>query len=205
MSDQTNKADGGKNNPALLFEDMGHALFVVNRVLDYGAEKYERAGWKTVEAYRYRAAKRRHSDAVELFCEEKDVESGLLHRAHEACNVLFLLQMEIEQKYASIAGDRPTAEGLAEFVKSLGVYNPPPTAHKEDLKGKPKRKKPVRLSISDEVACADFVIQHDVEYAVAAKKWNISTSKVGRLVNARIAELNAASKKRVENIGTCNA
>ncbi|WKV17020.1 hypothetical protein [Nostoc phage NMeng1] len=126
MADQTNKADGGKNNPALLFEDLGYALYVINRVLDYGAEKYERAGWKTVEPHRYRSAKRRHSDALEIFGEVADFESGLMHRAHEACNALFLLQMEIEEAHKKAGSGIP----IAQFVKMLGVYNQPPTAHK---------------------------------------------------------------------------
>jgi hypothetical protein len=131
MADQTNKADGGKNNPALLFEDMGFALYAVNRVLDYGAEKYERAGWKKVEQYRYRSAKDRHKTALEVFHERYDVESGMLHRAHEACNVLFLLQLEIEDMYTEYRAGSPDPMRIEDFVRTVfGTYNPPPQTHK---------------------------------------------------------------------------
>lgn len=93
---QFNKADGGKSNPLLIEVDLARALAVVNRVLDYGAEKYERAGWKKVEPERYDAAARRHRrdrDMGQTF----DDESGLIHLAHEACNLLFQIEMHIER------------------------------------------------------------------------------------------------------------
>lgn len=130
MADQTNKADGGKTNPALLHEDMGHALYIINRVLDYGAEKYERAGWKKVEPDRYQAAKKRHRDDLEVFNERYDLESGLMHRAHEACNVLFLLQLELEAMYDEYRAGVDDPRSFGNFVKMLGMYNPPPTTHK---------------------------------------------------------------------------
>lgn len=117
-SNQSNKADGGKSNPLLLEEDMVHALEAVNRVLDYGAEKYERAGWKKVELERYIAAMLRHQRAW-LKGELIDDESGLPHIAHIACNALFLLQM-----YADVQ----LAKG--KYVEML-TYNKPPQEHKK--------------------------------------------------------------------------
>lgn len=119
MQDQTNKADGGKTNPLLLHDDLGLALRLVNRVLDYGAEKYERAGWKKVDSERYEAAALRHRSDRRLLGEEYDAESDLLHLAHEACNVLFLLQMKIEQSERS--------------VKRLMTYKKPPQSHKSPI------------------------------------------------------------------------
>lgn len=113
MEDQSNKADGGKTNPLLLEQDMVNALQVVNRVLDYGAEKYERAGWMKVEPQRYDAAARRHRrsrDAGEV-C---DRESGLLHMAHEACNLLFQIELLVREN-----------PGVDFFS-----YNDPPQDHK---------------------------------------------------------------------------
>lgn len=112
--DQRNKADVGKSNPLLVEVDLSRALHAVNRVLDYGAEKYERAGWKKVEAERYDAAQRRHRrsrDQGEIF----DQESGLSHLAHEACNALFLLEMFIKE--------HPDMD--------YETYNIPPQNHKD--------------------------------------------------------------------------
>lgn len=111
---QSNKADSGKSNPLLIEVDLAKALAVINRVLDYGAEKYERAGWKKVEPERYNAAARRHRrdrDVGQMF----DAESGLAHLAHEACNNLFQLQMLIE------------AHPELDFYR----YNKPPQDHKK--------------------------------------------------------------------------
>jgi hypothetical protein len=95
--DQSQKADAGKTNPVLLEVDLGDALAVVNRVLDYGVAKYgERGGWKQVSMDRYEPAARRHRrrrDCGEQF----DDESGLDHMAHEITNLLFILQTKIEQ------------------------------------------------------------------------------------------------------------
>ena len=114
--DQTFKADGGKINPDLLFAGMPDALKAVAAVLSYGAQKYEAHSWKRVDMARYEAALGRHMldrKAGELF----DKESGLLHLAHEACNILFLLQDYIDKN----------SEVNDQFLK----FNPPPTGHKE--------------------------------------------------------------------------
>lgn len=72
------------------------ALAEVARVLEHGATKYGRNSWQHVTPFRsrYTAALLRH-----LFArargETRDPESGLLHMAHAACNVLFLLSGEV--------------------------------------------------------------------------------------------------------------
>jgi len=118
--DQVNKADAGKSDPLLVEQDLAKALLLVNRVLDYGAEKYARAGWKTVDPARYDAAGRRHKRSRDLG-EVCDAESGLLHLAHEATNILFLLDMEIER---ALKDDDVSLD-------MLGKYNLPPQGHKE--------------------------------------------------------------------------
>lgn len=96
MMDQTQKFDGGKTDPLLLEVDLLEALEEVNRVLDYGVQKYgQRCGWKGVEMERYNAAGRRHRRARDAG-EWHDDESKLPHIAHEICNLLFQLQTEIE-------------------------------------------------------------------------------------------------------------
>ena len=112
---QTYKADGGKSNPLLLEVDLAEALIAVNRVMDYGAEKYERAGWMKVEPTRYDAASRRHRRDRDRG-DTHDPESGLLHLAHEATNILFQLQMFIKNNPAVIWYD----------------YRKPPRDHKKN-------------------------------------------------------------------------
>jgi len=116
LGDQSNKADGSKTNPLLLDVDLVQSLEIVNRVLDYGAEKYERGGWRKVEPERYEAAIRRHQRAIAKG-EERDGESGLLHHAHVACNALFLLQMHID----------------SHADEDFTTYNRPPRIHRENV------------------------------------------------------------------------
>lgn len=115
---QTNKADAGKTNPLLLHEDMNTALRLVNRVLDYGAQKYERGGWKKVHGDRYKEALIRHLRDI-LAGEDFDNESGLLHLAHLACNALFLLEFKAE-----------TMLNAGWTTKQLFTYQEPPQDHK---------------------------------------------------------------------------
>jgi len=96
MLNQENKADNGKHDPTLLMHDLGKALKAVIAVLNYGAEKYEPRGWKTVEPRRYQSALLRHYNDHYIMGELTDNESGLLHLAHKATNALFLLQLHIE-------------------------------------------------------------------------------------------------------------
>ncbi len=111
------KADGGKVNPDLLFAGMPDALMAVAAVLSYGAQKYEAHSWKRVDMARYEAALGRHMLARKggEMCDE---ESGLLHLAHEACNILFLLQDFLDSAHVA----------KKEFLK----FNRPPTDHKKE-------------------------------------------------------------------------
>lgn len=116
MTDQTFKADAGKSDPCLLERGCPRALAAVNRVLDYGAEKYAAHSWQGVEVARYDSAARRHRRARDLG-EDHDYESGLLHLAHEAANLLFQLEMKCRER------------GV-DFL----TYNPPPVGHKTTSK-----------------------------------------------------------------------
>lgn len=81
------KFDGGKPRMSLLPFD---ALVWVARVLTFGAKKYKAHSWRTVPngLERYTDAFLRHYEAIQRG-EVYDVESGLPHWAHLACNVLF--------------------------------------------------------------------------------------------------------------------
>lgn len=90
------KLDHGKTKAGLL-ESFAHALLAVAEVGTYGAEKYSLDGWKHVENWerRYLDAAWRHRLA-RASDEEVDAESGLLHSAHEAWNVLALLELQLK-------------------------------------------------------------------------------------------------------------
>jgi hypothetical protein len=113
------KADGGKLQPTLLFEGVPRALLLIIAVLTYGAQKYEAHSWKQVETYRYKDAKLRHMLDELAGLGITDVESGLLHKAHEACNALFVLQAELE--------DLPPAS-----FRRLLRFKAPPQDHKHE-------------------------------------------------------------------------
>lgn len=67
----------------------------VGIVRDYGTQKYgDPNGWKQVEPWRYQDALMRH--LVEWLRDPAsvDVESGLPHLYHMACNIAFLIEFE---------------------------------------------------------------------------------------------------------------
>jgi hypothetical protein len=99
MQDIGRKDDKNKPRVNLLFSDFPLALLEVAKVATFGAEKYTDSGWKHVEnkEKRYADAKDRHSLCAHLG-EGVDTESGYLHLAHEAWNVLVLLQIKLEQE-----------------------------------------------------------------------------------------------------------
>lgn len=96
MTDQTAKADAGKLQLTLVPPALIEAVAVVRM---YGNAKYPEGGsdnWKQVEKERYRNALFRHM--LKYFQEPYgvDTESGLPHLYHAACNIAFLLAMEIQ-------------------------------------------------------------------------------------------------------------
>ena len=89
------KFDSKKARPTLLLKSMPDAVQEVIDVLELGARKYAPDNWKKVENARYEDAELRHKLA--RFSGEKyDPETNKYHLAHEICNLMFLLQKEME-------------------------------------------------------------------------------------------------------------
>lgn len=90
------KLDYGKIQASLL-QDFSLALMEVAKVGTYGAKKYSRGGWQSVEdgINRYSDAAWRHGLAKKH--EELDRESGLLHESHEVWNRLASLELKLRQ------------------------------------------------------------------------------------------------------------
>ena len=106
MSDQNAKRDAGKLPLTLVPLEILEAVAVVR---EYGNLKYgDPENWRTVEKERYRSATFRHF--VEYLREPYgfDSESGIPHLYHMACNIAFLVAMEIGD------GTLPTAQEALE-------------------------------------------------------------------------------------------
>jgi len=88
------KLDAGKIMAGVL-EDFALALLAVAEVGTHGAQKYSRGGWQSVPngEERYTDAGWRH--ALKGRHEERDQDSGLLHDAHKAWNVLAALELKL--------------------------------------------------------------------------------------------------------------
>ena len=93
------KLDSGKGEFSLLLRGCANAVSKVVDVLTFGAKKYTRDGWQTVDdaERRYTDALYRHMNAIHKG-EHLDPESGLSHRAHVATNAMFLLELENDKK-----------------------------------------------------------------------------------------------------------
>jgi hypothetical protein len=89
------KLDQGKTEMSLLMQGCANAIQKVAEILTFGAKKYTRNGWQTVDdaERRYTDALYRHMNAIHRG-EKIDPESGLSHRAHVACNAMFLLELD---------------------------------------------------------------------------------------------------------------
>ena len=88
------KLDDGKLDVSILYESFPDALRQVAAVGSYGARKYSRGGWKEVADgfRRYESAAGRHR-LDRHRGQVIDGDSALLHLAHEAWNVLAMLQI----------------------------------------------------------------------------------------------------------------
>jgi len=97
-TDKGVKLDMGKVEMSLLMEGCAKAIKKVAEVLTFGAKKYTRNGWQTVDdaERRYTDAMYRHMNAIHQG-EKIDPESGLSHRSHVACNAMFLLELDNEE------------------------------------------------------------------------------------------------------------
>lgn len=90
--DQQAKADQGKLCPSLCPVSLVEAVTAVRM---YGTQKYgDPDNWKQVEPERYHQAMLRHILAAWDDPYKIDPESGLLHIAHVATNIAFLLEMK---------------------------------------------------------------------------------------------------------------
>ena len=82
----------------LVFSSFPRALLELARVAGDGAKKYTRNGWVHVEngEHRYADAAGRH--ALKRWIEgERDSESGHMHLAHQAWNILAVLELELRK------------------------------------------------------------------------------------------------------------
>lgn len=90
----TAKADKGKLRLTLVPRMIIRAIAAVR---EYGNRKYgDPENWRTVEPQRYRDAAFRHFLAYLDNPQAVDPESGLPHLWHLACNIAFLIEMEVQ-------------------------------------------------------------------------------------------------------------
>lgn len=93
MNNQDSKADSGKIRPTLVPPSLMQTVSIVR---GYGTQKYgDPDNWKNVEIKRYQDALYRHwlaylSDPFAL-----DPESKLPHLWHVACNIAFLVELDL--------------------------------------------------------------------------------------------------------------
>lgn len=93
MIGDKNKHDAGKPRPSLVPPEI---IWAIAAVREYGVSKYgDTQSWRKVEAERYQDAAYRHWLRYLAEPEGKDEESGLPHLWHVACNVAFLVAMEV--------------------------------------------------------------------------------------------------------------
>lgn len=96
------KLDAGKVRPSLILSSMPRALLAVAEVGTFGAVKYTEDGWLEVPD-----GIKRYDDAADRHrlkrCVEGDVDldSKLLHRAHQAWNDLAALELYLREKEAA--------------------------------------------------------------------------------------------------------
>ena len=98
IQSQEAKQDEGKIQltlvpPAIIWE--------IAKVRMYGCTKYPNGGrdnWKQVEPQRYRDALLRHIYKW-LDGEDIDEESSLHHLSHAACNLAFLIELEVYNRW----------------------------------------------------------------------------------------------------------
>lgn len=92
------KADKGKPRLGLVLVEVPHALEKVGTLLGFGADKYAVGNWDKVPEgeMRYLDALMRHLTSHHKG-EKVDPESGELHLAHAAVNIMFLLDKELRK------------------------------------------------------------------------------------------------------------
>lgn len=98
-SNQSIKADKGKLRLTLVPTSL---ITAVATVREYGCCKYhDPENWRKVDPQRYRDALYRHWLAYLADVNGVDVESGLPHLWHLACNAAFLIELDKGQAWNS--------------------------------------------------------------------------------------------------------
>lgn len=92
------KLDAGKQRPWLMTRGFALALSAVADVTTAGAKKYTPGGWRDVPdgASRYMEAFARHQLAL-ASGERIDADTGCLHKAQMAWNLLASLELELQK------------------------------------------------------------------------------------------------------------
>lgn len=92
------KLDDGKPFAGLMLDGFALALLEVSKVTTFGAKKYSRNGWKSVQdgEQRYHDALVRHL-LISAY-EELDHDSEMYHKSQVAWNALAELQLFLERK-----------------------------------------------------------------------------------------------------------
>lgn len=115
------KSDQGKIRPTLVPPSL---VIEVAKIREYGVQKYhDPENWRKVEPQRYVDALYRHFLQY-LSGEWYDKESGLPHLSHMACNLAFLIEMEVND-------GETLCESLCEGVTADSI---PPEEHCGDGK-----------------------------------------------------------------------
>ena len=92
-NNQKAKADAGKPRLTLVPRKI---IWAIAAIREYGNRKYgDPENWRKVDIQRYRDAAYRHFMAYLDDPKGKDAESGLPHLWHLACNIAFLVEMEV--------------------------------------------------------------------------------------------------------------
>lgn len=96
------KLDQGKPRPWLMVSGFARALDEVTKVTTRGAEKYTPNGWMHVEGgiERYMEAFGRHQLALGRG-ETTDIDTGCMHKAQMAWNLLASLELELREQVAA--------------------------------------------------------------------------------------------------------
>lgn len=108
---QEPKLDKGKDRLTLVPKRI---IIDIAKVRMYGVEKYkDPENWRKVEPQRYRDAAFRHFLAYLYDPNGVDVESGLPHLWHLACNIAFLCEIE-DFSYGRQSDDMDRQEAVSD-------------------------------------------------------------------------------------------
>lgn len=77
-------------------------ILAIEKVREYGCRKYPEDSWKDVEPQRYWEAALRHMLAAWKDYKAVDLESGLPHIWHVACNLAFIIELEKGNEHGNI-------------------------------------------------------------------------------------------------------